>query len=133
MSFLDTIGKVVHTASGIVSKIADFAKDPVGAIGGAVNGLVDKIAPHLPFGLGKVVAPFAKKFLGTAINWVAQGPLKGVFDLLGKVAPTVSKLSSFVSSLDGLLNGGLKSLPKEAKENAANIVAHQHARAVTAE
>jgi hypothetical protein len=132
MSFLSSIGGIVSKASGVVNKIASFVKDPIGTISKPLNGLIDKLAPKLPFGLGKLVAPFAKKFLGSALSWVSKGPLAGVFTLLDKVAPTVSKLAGFVGSLDKLLNGGLKSLPKEAKENAANIVARQHARAIAA-
>ncbi len=132
MSFLSTIGNVVHKASGIVGKVADFVRNPIASISKPLNGLIDKLAPKLPFGLGKMVAPFAKKFLGKAINWAAQGPLAGVFSLLNKWSPTVDKLAGFVQSADKVLNGGLKSLPKEAKHNAANIVAHQHARALAA-
>ena len=132
MGFLSSIGKIVSTASNVVSKVSSFIKSPAESITKMVSPLIDKVAGKLPFGLGKLVAPFAKKFLGSAVNWLAQGPLAGVFGLLQKISPTVEKLSGFLKSADGLLNGGLKSLPQEAKENVANVAAYNHARAVAA-
>ena len=132
MGFLSSIGNIVSKASGIVSKVSDFIKSPAESITKLVSPLIDKVANKLPFGLGKVVAPFAQKFLGTAVNWLAQGPLAGVFGMLQKVSPTVEKLSGFLKSADKLLNGGLKSLPQPAKENVANVAAYNHARAIAA-
>lgn len=132
MSFLSKIGGFVSKAADWAGKIANFVSNPIGSITKAVSPLIDKVATKLPFGLGKIAAPFAKKFLAKGLDWVSSGPLAGVFGLLDRISPTVSKLAGFVKSLDGLLNGGLKSLPAEARENAANIVARQHARAVAA-
>lgn len=130
MGFLSGIGKIVSKASSIVSKVASFIKSPAESITKLVSPLIGKLANKLPFGLGKLVAPFAEKFLGAAVGWLAKGPLAGVFGMLQKISPTVEKLSGFLKSADKLLNGGLKSLPQPAKENVANVAAYNHARAI---
>lgn len=130
MGFLSRIGGLVSKASGFLSKVSSFIKSPAESITKLVSPMIDKIATKLPFGLGPLVAPFAKKFLGAAIGWLSKGPLAGVFGLLQKIAPTVEKLSGFLKSADKLLNGGLKSLPQPAKDNVANLAAYNHARAI---
>jgi hypothetical protein len=125
------IGGIVSGVSGFINKAVKFLKDPVGTLKKGLGGVIDKIAPKLPFGLGKLVAPFAKKFLGSALGWLSKGPLAGVFSLMEKVRPTVEKLSGFMTSLSKLL-GGFAGQPKQVKENAAKIAAHAQARAIAA-
>ena len=128
------IGKIIHKVAGIAGKVAGFISNPLSAITKPLTGLVDKLADKLPFGLGKLVKPFADKFLSMGISWLAGGPLGGVMGMLGKIAPTVGKISDVLNGIDGVVNGGkgIASLAQPALQNAQNIFAFQHAQSLLA-
>lgn len=137
MSFFSKIGGFIHTVTGIADKVLNFVKAPIDAITKPLTGLVDKLADKLPFGLGNVVKPFVDKFMGTAVAWLAGGPLGGLFAMITKIEPTVETVDNVLHAVDGALNaggtpGGVKGLPPPARDNVQNIFAYAHAQALAA-
>jgi phage-related protein len=127
-------GKILSKVTSVVSTVSSFISNPISAITKPLTGLVDKLADKLPFGLGKLVKPFADKFLGMGVSWLMGGPLGGLTSMLGKIAPTVGKISDVLNTVNGAVNGGkgLTSLAGPALQNAQNIFANQHAQALLA-
>ena len=146
MSFLSGLGKIVHKVTGFVDKITSFIKSPVESLTKLIQGPLDRLVNKLPFGLGKVVQPFVDKFLGVGINWLASGPLAGVFGMLKKIAPTVETIDNVLDKVDAALNGGgdttgggnpgggggLRHLPTPALQNAQEIFSWNHAQTMWA-
>jgi hypothetical protein len=125
------LAKILHTATGIADGVLGFLKAPVDSITKLVAPMMDKLLDKLPFGLGSLVKPFAEKFLGSAVGWLARGPLSGVMNFLGKCEPTVEKLDGILHTLDKAVNGFI-GLPPPALDNVRNIAAFEHARRIAA-
>lgn len=121
MGFLGGLGKIVSGITGFVDKALSFVKKPLDFVMKPLTGIVDKLADKLPFGLGNLVKPFVNKFLGSAVGWLAGGPLGGVMSLISKAAPTIQTIDNVLHVADGALNGGFKGLPQTALSNAQNI------------
>ena len=136
MSFFSNIGKalggIVHTVTSFADKAVSFLQKPLDFVTKPLQGLMDKVLDKLPFGIGSFVKPFADKFLGMAINWLAAGPLGGVMSMLTTAATTVDKVDSVLHAVDGALNGGVASLPAPALANAQDAFSFAHAQALLA-
>ena len=118
MGFLSGVSNFISKATSFVDKAVSFLKAPMESISKPLTGVLEKVADKLPFGLGKMVKPYIGEFLNKGLNWLAGGPLAGFFNVLPKVAETAEKISDALHSVDGLLKGGIKGLPEQAKENA---------------
>jgi hypothetical protein len=92
------------------------------------NSLLDK----LPFGIGKIIKPFADTFLQSAVGWLAGGPLGGIMSMISGAEKTVQTVDTVLHAADSALNGGLKSLPQAALENAQNLFSFAHAQTLFA-
>lgn len=132
MGFLSGLGKIVHSVTGIADKVLKFVKAPLDFITKPLTGLANKLLDKLPFGLGKLVEPFVDKFLGTAVGWLAGGPLGGIMSMISGAANTVETVDNVLHIADGALNGGLKSLAQPALENAQNLFSFAHAQTLLA-
>src|SRR4051812_19134856 len=105
MGFLSGLGKVVggiargvSKVAGIVEKVSGFLKTPIDAVMAPVKKVVGGALEKLPFGLGKLAAPFVDKFFNTAASWFAGGTLGGL-GILAKAMPTVEKLAGLAGKL----------------------------------
>lgn len=132
MSFLSGLGKMVHTVTGIADKVLGFVKAPLDFITKPFIGLANTLLDRLPFGIGKLVEPFADAFLQSAVGFVAGGPLGGMFAMISGAEKTVQTVDTVLHVADGVLNGGLKALPQEALANAQNLFAFAHAQTLFA-
>jgi hypothetical protein len=132
MGFLSGLGKIVHKVTRFADKALSFVKAPLDFVTKPLIGLANKLLDKLPFGIGKFIEPFADKFLSSAIGWVAGGPLGGLASMITGAASTVQTVDNVLHVADGVLNGGLKSLPQEALENAQNLFSFAHAQTLFA-
>lgn len=132
MSFLSGLGKALHTVTGIADKVLSVVKAPLDFITKPLIGLANKLLDKLPFGLGKIVEPFADMFLQSAVGWMAGGPLGGIMSMISAAEPTVQTIDTVLHVADSAVNGGLKSLPALALENAQNLFSFAHAQTLFA-
>lgn len=132
MGLFSSIGNIVHKVTSVVDKVTNFIKAPLSFITKPLTSLVDKLVDKLPFGLGKLVEPFVNKFLGTAVSWLAGGPLGGIMSMLSSIAPAAEGIDKVLDVADGVLNGGLKSLPSLALQNVQELSAFSQAQSLLA-
>jgi hypothetical protein len=132
MSLFSSIGKALHSVTGIVDKVTSFLKAPLDAITKPLQGLVDGLLDKLPFGIGSFVKPFADKFLGSAIGFLAGGPLGGLMSTLSSVAGVAEKIDGVLDTVDGVVNGGIANLPDAAKQNVQDGAAWAQAQGLLA-
>lgn len=132
MSFFSNIGKAlggfVHKATHIADVVTGILKKPLDFVMKPLTGLVDKICDKLPFGIGSFVKPFAEKFLSLGVNWLAAGPLGGFMATLSTVSGVADKVDAVLHTVDGAINGGVKSLPEPAKQNVQEGFAYSQAQ-----
>ena len=132
MGFLSGIGKVFHKVASVVEKGLSFIQAPLNFVMKPLENVLDKVADKLPFGIGKIIKPFISTFLNSAIGCLAGGPLGGLFSIVNKVADTAGKIDDVLHLVDGTLNGGIASLPDEAKANLTEGTAWSQAQTLLA-
>ena len=133
MGFFDGIKKAVgglargvSKVAGVVSKVTSFLQKPLDLLMAPVKNAIGGLLEKLPFGLGKLVAPFVDKFFDSALGFLAGGPLGGL-GILAKAMPTIAKLGELATKIGGAADNVADVLAPEGKENVANIVAEAHA------
>jgi phage-related protein len=109
------IGGIAKTVGGIAGKM-DALTSPIKNLAG---GLLDK----LPFGLGKLVKPFADKLIDGAASFLAGGPLGGL-GFLTKAAKTIQDITKIAETVKGVADkvGAFTNNPT-GLSNFQNIIA----------
>ena len=147
MGFLSGLGKFIHTVTGWADKITSFIKKPVASLVKLIQGPLDSLIHKFPFGLGKIAQRFVDTFLSKGSNWLASGPVAGLFGFLKKLTPTIEMIERILDAVDRALNGGkpsghppppggggggIRHLPQPALQNAQDIFSWTHARQMLA-
>jgi hypothetical protein len=138
MGFLGGIGKFVSGAAkavgGIAGKVADFGgkalsiiQKPMEALTAPVKKLAGGLLDKLPFGLGKIAAPFVNKLIDSGASLLAGGPLGGL-GFLTKAAGTIQDIVKIAETVKGVADkvGAFANNPL-GQGNLQNIIAHAHA------
>jgi hypothetical protein len=131
---IKAIGNVAGKVASVAGKVADIGgkvlnviQKPMEALTSPIKNMAGGLLDKLPFGLGKIVKPFADKLIDGAASFLSKGPLGGL-SILGKAAKTVGDITNIAETVKGVADkvGAFTNNPL-GQGNFQNIIAQAHA------
>ncbi|MBJ6760857.1 hypothetical protein JGU66_08785 [Myxococcaceae bacterium JPH2] len=124
-----TVSKVAGGIANIAGKALSFIQSPLKMLTDPLKKLAGGVLDKLPFGIGKMIKPFADKFIDSGASMLLGGPLGGLASL-AKFAPTVKSIGDIATGVKGVADkvGALSSQP--AQQNFQQLMAWGQAKLV---
>ena len=124
-----TVSKVAGTVSNIAGNVKNLMSAPLSQLAAPLKGLADKALDKLPFGIGKMIKPFADKFMDKGLSSL-EGATLGGLGVFAKAMPTISKIADLAGKIADGANRIGQEFPAAGQANLQNIFAHAHAQKI---
>lgn len=95
------VGQIAGKVASIGSKVLSIIQKPMDMLTAPIKKLAGGVLDKLPFGLGKMIKPFADKFIDGAASWLSGNVLGGL-GILGKAAKTVGDVVKVAETVKGV-------------------------------
>lgn len=127
-SFASKVSDIAGKVADIGGKVLNVIQKPMDALTSPIKNLAGGLLDKLPFGLGKIVKPFADKLIDGAASFLSKGPLGGL-SILGKAAKTVGDVTNIAETVKGVADkvGAFANNPL-GQGNFQNIIAFAQAQ-----
>jgi hypothetical protein len=130
------VGDIAGKVGGIASKIANIGnkainliKAPLETLTNPIKKLAGGFLDKLPFGLGKMIKPFADKFIDGAGSFLQKNVLGGL-GILTKATKTAGDIANIAETVKGVADKVGAFSTSAAQFNIQNLFAHAHASKV---
>ncbi|WP_224240626.1 hypothetical protein [Hyalangium gracile] len=124
-----TVGKIAGKVANIGGKVLNIINKPMEALTSPIKKLAGGVLDKLPFGLGKMIKPFADKFIDGAASFLSGNVLGGL-GVLGKAAKTVGDVVNIAEKVKGVADKVGAFSNDAATGNWQNIIARTQAQFV---
>lgn len=119
------VGDIAGKVANIGSKVLNVISKPMEALTSPIKNLVGGFLDKLPFGLGKMIKPFAEKFIDGAASFLSKNVLGGL-GVMSKAAKTVGDITNIAEKVGSVASKVGAFSNDIATGNWQQLIAHAH-------